>query len=298
MLKNKSKQQVSWREAYRVGFSIAVNYKVFTWIALFSILCERYISFYLYFTNISLAKVFNQYKEMIVSMARDPLGNCWHINQFKELVSFIPIALVFFLIGAFFLIGILGLMRDLLVKQDFRTKEIFQRGRIYFWPVFRFKLPIYFVLGFIIIALASPLIKRDPPFKFSFPTLAVILIVGCMFFFTRVFLSFGPKIIVTEELKKILPLYKRIAALIYPSIKQVLIFYAWMFLMVGFSLALPIALKLMGVSFAPLMIISLSFIAFFTVVMKASSFCFYLQLRSIKIDPGLNKLSRFLNKHS
>lgn len=297
MLKNNGKQQISWQEAFRRGFSIALNYKVFTGIAVFSILCERYVSIYLYFSNISLAQVIDQYKEMMVSMSRDPLGNSWHIGQFKELVSFIPFALVFFLIGAFFLIGILGLMRDLLIKQGFRIKEIFQRGRVYFWLVFRFKLPIYFVLGFIIIALASPLIKRNPPFKFSFPFLAVILIFGCILFFSRVFLSLGPKIIVTEELKKMLPLYKRIAALIYPSIKPVFIFYAWMFLMFGFSLALPIGLKLMGVSFVLLMIISLSLIAFFTVVMKAASFCFYLQLRSNKMVKQPDQLSGCLSKN-
>jgi hypothetical protein len=70
-----------------------------------------------------------------------------------------------------------------------------------------------------------------------------------------------------------------------------------MFLMFGFILVLPIGLKLMGVSFVPLMIISLSFIAFFTVVMKAASFCFYLQLRSSKTVKQPDQLSVRLSKN-
>lgn len=298
MSRNKrNSKAISWTDAFRVGFSIAVNYKIFTFIAVFVILCERYISFYLYFSNVSLTKVFSQYKEMMTAMSRDPLGNSWAVTQFKELISFFPLALLLFLIGAFFLIGILGLMRDLLIKRSFKVKKIFHRGRDYFWPVLRFKILIYFILTSIFIILALPIF--DKPIKPSPYLFVSILIMGVIFFCARIFLSLGPKIIVTEEEKKIFPLYKRILKLIYPYLKSVIIFYVWMLAMVCIGLFIPFGLKLAGISFVPLMMISIFTIAFFTVVMKASAFNFYLQLSSDQVEiwsVKSNKLSGLIKQ--
>jgi len=85
MLKEIEKVPVSWKEAYKVGFSLGSNHKVLTLIAVFAIFCERSLSLYVHFSGISITKVFKQYKEVAASISKDPLGQSWTISQFREL---------------------------------------------------------------------------------------------------------------------------------------------------------------------------------------------------------------------
>jgi len=283
MLKEIEKVPVSWKEAYKLGLSLALNHMVLTLITVFAILCERSLSLFVHFSGISITKVFNQYKEVAASLAKDPLGQSWTIVQFKELASFFPVAALLFVMGAFFLVGILGLIRDLLVKKNFKTTLVLKRGKQYFWPIVRYKLPIYLLLGIILIVLASSVMPNfNAPAVLTVELFIASIIYGIIFFFFRIFLSLGPKMIVTEEIKKVFPLYRRIIKLVHPYWQPVMIFYSLMFALLGITIILPIGLNMLGIPFVPLIIISVVVVSFLTVVIKASSFSLYLQLRSVE----------------
>jgi len=193
--------------------------------------------------------------------------------------------------GAFFLVGILGLIRDLLVKKRCKTTLVMRRGQQYFWPIARFKLPIYLLLGIILIVLASFVMPTlNAPVILTADLFIVMIIYGVIFFFSRIFLSLGPKMIVTEEIKKVFPLYNRIIKLVHPFWQSVMIFYSLMFGLLVITIILPFGLHMLGIPFVTLTIISVVVVSFLTVVIKASSFSLYLQLRSA-VGSGMLQLS-------
>ncbi|MCP4149663.1 MAG: hypothetical protein GY757_18095 [bacterium] len=292
------KKTVSWQEAYRVGLSVAVNQKIFTLIALFSIICERSISFFIHFNDISLTVVAHEYKKMAILFSKDPLGETWSAGQFPELNSFLPIAAVFFFLGVFFFIGILGLMRDLMVRHGYKTQDIFARGKRYLWPVIRFKVPLYLLLGIVqVILLLWVLSVQGTTFQLSTQLLIAVSLYGFVFFIARIFLSLGPKVIVTETetIKQSFLLCKRIMKLVVPHLGQILVFYILMLVAVGFSLVLPFWLGRLTLPFVPLTIITLLTVSFLTIALKASSFCLYLQLRHTGAGPHTIKNKRVEN---
>jgi hypothetical protein len=278
---------VSWSLAYRDGLMLTIHHKVFTLIAAFSVVCERSVSLFTAFTGIGLDQVFADYRELLVTFPSPIRHDFTAPLPFRGFLSFLPVAVGLFLLGAFLLIGILGLIRDLLIRKGYRVQEVFTRGREYFWPIFKFKVPVYFINAVYLAVAAPPLLS----FSGSKVAYMLWLSIALFFFFVlfivgRVALSLGPKIIVVEEKRRVMDIYRRVIETVKPAMWQAAIFYTLMIGIMAIGILVPWGIARIGLPSILEIILSVFFMAFVTVMMKASSFSMYIQLVSLSTEPA------------
>jgi len=275
---NHSQQTISWLQAYRCGLSIAINHKIFTLLAFLAILCERSLSLFTQLTGISMLEVTNLYMSLWRSFAQNPFGGIKMLSSYQQLYLFLPVAIGLFMVGMFIFVGIHGLLRDLLLKQGYQVHLLFKRGHHYFWRVLRFKAPIYLGLSLLLVV-EVVLISRQKELLWIlvFQVISVLLF-GLAFFIASIFLSIGPKIIMTQEVVKVRSLYACILKLIRPFWISVLTFYFVMLMMVFGAFVFSAGLWWIDVLPIVRTCLSIFMWAFLAVIMTASSFSFYLQM--------------------
>ena len=269
---------VSWREAYRVGLAIAINHKIFTILVVFALLCQRFLSFFSHYTGLSVGSILSQYQGMIVAFSENPFAGPDKLAQYSEFYILLLPAAVLFLIGLFVLIGIVALMKDLLLQRGYKVTTLAGKGWRYFWPVMRLKLPVYAVVSCSLLLLIAPVIQNRNNESFLIWAIGCGIIGTTIFIAIRILLSLGEKMIILEGKQKNRKIIRRIFKIIRPAFHEVILYYCVMFIMIGFSLLFPVLLKMTNISMSFIIIISLILASFVTVVIKASSFCFYLQL--------------------
>lgn len=273
---------VSWRHAYKDGLAITFHHKVLLLIAAFSAVCERSITLFTDYTGVSIEQAAIDYRDLLASSPYGIDQDLSVLLPYRGLMTFLPLACGLFILGAFLLVGLLGLLRDLLTRRGYRVQEVFVRGREYFWTIFKFKLPIYVVNSTFIAVVAPPLLSfRGERGAYVFWVSIASFTSFLLFAAARVPLSLGPKIIVVEELRRVIAVYRRVTEVIKPVMGQTAIFYMILMGIVGLGFLVPMGITRLGLPAISETVLSVFFIAFVTVVMKASSFSFYLQLLSV-----------------
>lgn len=189
------------------------------------------------------------------------------------------------LIGAFLIAfyndtGLAAVIRDLLLKRSYRSTQVITYGKVYFRPVFIFKGSFY-VLSAVAVILISPVLfiiyqlLGTPIFRWTVIGLCMLP----LFVVYISFLSLGMKFIVIEEEHRARSIYRRTKSFMLDNITEVGACFLFMALVtIGSTI---IAYYLMGSQLQFLISYSLTifFLSYVTVLLKITSFVFYLLIR-------------------
>ena len=189
------------------------------------------------------------------------------------------------LIGAFLIAfyndtGLAALIRDLLIKSNYRSAEVITYGRMYFKPALLFKGSFYIVAGFVVVIIS-------PVVLFIYAILAsqilgwtvIALCVLPLFVIYISLLSLGMKFIVIEGEYRVRAIYRRTTSFMLDNVTEVGLCFLFMALVtIGSTIAVY---YLMGSELQFLITYSLSifFLSYVTVLLKITSFVFYLRIR-------------------
>ena len=195
------------------------------------------------------------------------------------------IAVAGILIGAFLIAfyndtGLAALIRDLLLKRSYRSTQVITYGRVYFRPVFIFKGSFY-VLSAVAVILISPVLfviyqlLATPIFRWTVIALSMLP----LFVVYVGFLSLGMKFIVIEGELRVRSVYRHTKSFMLDNIIEVGACFLFMALVTIGSMI--IAYYLMGSQLQFLITYSLTifFLSYMTVLLKITSFVFYLLIR-------------------
>ena len=195
------------------------------------------------------------------------------------------IAVTGLVIGAFLIAfyndtGLAALIRDLLIKHSYRSTEVIAYGRMYFKPALLFKGSFYMGAGFVAVLISPVLFFLYQ--RLVAPPLAWTVIVLCvlpLFVIYIAFLSLGMKFILIEGEQRVRRIYRRTKSFMLDNITEVGACFLFMALVtVGSTLTVY---YLMGSQLQFLMRYSLSIflLSYVTVLLKITSFVFYLRIR-------------------
>ena len=189
------------------------------------------------------------------------------------------------LIGAFLIAfyndtGLAALIRDLLIKNSYRSTEVIGYGRMYFKPALLFKGSFYIVAGLVVV-LMSPVLFFIYSILAS-PILGWTVIAVCVLPLLVIYislLSLGMKFIVIEGEYGVRAIYRRTTSFMLANITEVGACFLFMALVtVGSTITVY---YLMGSQLQFLISYSLSIflLSYVAVLLKITSFVFYLRIR-------------------
>jgi hypothetical protein len=191
----------------------------------------------------------------------------------------LPVALLF-LTGMLLLVGVVTLIRDLLLHGHYRSRGVLRQGGHYFWPVLRYKLPVYMagsVFSLIIAAALWELHSRSAPRPvLAAAVLALLWLAG--FAVARVFLSLGTKVIVSEAPIATAAVFRRVLRIVRPHLGTVVIFYLLLLALTAAAMLAVWGLASLPAPPALRAAVAVALLAAVTLVMKAAAFDLYLQL--------------------
>ena len=203
-----------------------------------------------------------------------------NLEQPQFLIAVAGILTGAFLIAFYNDTGLAVLIRDLLLKHSYRSTQVITYGRAYFKPVFIFKGSFY-VLSAVAVILISPVLfviyqlLATPIFRWTVIALCMLP----LFVVYISFLSLGMKFIVIEGERRARSVYRRTKSFILDNITEVGACFLFMALVtIGSTI---IAYYLMGSQLQFLISYSLTifFLSYVTVLLKITSFVFYLLIR-------------------
>ena len=194
-------------------------------------------------------------------------------------------AVVVLLIGAFLIAfyndtGLAALIRDLLINSSYRSTHVISYGRMYFKPALLFKGAFYLMAGFAAIVISAVLLVVYQ--ALASPVFGGIVIVLCVlppFVIYIAFLSLGMKFIIIEGEKRVQTLYRLTKSFMLDNSAEVGACFLFMaFVTIGATVAVY---YLMGSQLQFLISYSLSIflLSYVTVLLKITSFIFYLRIR-------------------
>ncbi len=198
------------------------------------------------------------------------------VAYLKLLLPFLSL----FLIGWFVLAGLFGLMRDQLTHELHNTRDVLKYGRSFFWPILKFKLPIFLIQGIALLLSAAIIVPLANQITYLF-LVGIPVVFTCLAIFISclIMLSLGTKMIIISQLFNISTIYRRIIRLIIDNFREVGLFYTLFVFLSVFGIAMPFIIKNVGISSLLLTIINIFFLSFLTVVMHASTLIFLLHLQ-------------------
>lgn len=277
---------VSWQAAWRGGLAVAFRHWTLIGLAFIAVLCERAVLLAADLAQMNTGNTVAVARRLLSEIQKGPGAIVAPRIPEPSEAALLAAVVILFLFGLLVLIGVLGLIRDLLTGRQYHLRDFVARGGRYFWPVVKLKVPIYLALGALLAAVLS-MAPAGQGRSVGFWTWAAAGGAICTFAFigARVVLSLGDKIIVTEDLRSPMAVYRRVLLLLRPHLSATLCFYGVMVLVTaitGVASVLSAALPLgIGVRF-----ILIAFeLALATVCISASGFQFYLQLASV-VCPG------------
>ena len=192
-------------------------------------------------------------------------------------------------IGAFLIAfyndtGLAALIRDLLIKRSYRSTQVIAYGRVYFKPAFLFK-GFFYLVSAVVVLLMSPVLFFLYQL-FAAPIFGWTLIVLCMlplFVVYVSFLSLGMKFIIIEGEHRARAVYRRTKSFMMANKAEVSGCFLFMALVTLGSAIL--AYYLMGSQLQFLISYSLTIflLSYVTVLLKITSFIFYLLIRDERI---------------
>ena len=189
------------------------------------------------------------------------------------------------LIGAFLIAfyndtGLAALIRDLLVKNSYRSAQVIAYGRIYFKPAFLFKGSFYIITALVLVVISPVLFviyHLLTSVLFAWITIALCLLP--LFVIYIGFQSLGMKFIIIEGEQRVRTLYRLTKSFMLDNRREVGACFLFMALVtVGSTIGVY---YLMGSQLQFLISYSLSIflLSYITVLLKITSFVFYLLIR-------------------
>ena len=189
------------------------------------------------------------------------------------------------LIGAFLIAfyndtGLAALIRDLLINSSYRSTQVISYGRMYFKPALLFKGTFYLMAGCVAIVISAVLLVIYQALASAvFGWIVIVLCVLPPFVIYIAFLSLGMKFIIIEGEKRVRTLYRLTKSFMLDNRAEVGACFLFMALVtIGSTIAVYV---LMGSQLQFLISYSLSIflLSYVTVLLKITSFIFYLRIR-------------------
>ena len=189
------------------------------------------------------------------------------------------------LIGAFLIAfyndtGLAALIRDLLINSSYRSTQVIRYGRMYFKPALLFKGAFYLMAGCVAIVISAVLLVIYQALASAvFGWIVIVLCVLPPFVIYIAFLSLGMKFIIIEGEKRVRTLYRLTKSFMLDNRAEVGACFLFMALVtIGSTIAVYV---LMGSQLQFLISYSLSIflLSYVTVLLKITSFIFYLRIR-------------------
>ena len=280
---NSASPTVSATHAIRVGFQVLCNHVSLLVVVSFAVLCERACAFYLAWTGVSAQVYLDQYRALLIQFATHaPTGDPAELRPFAGLLGLAALLGGLLLLGGFLMTGVLGLLRDLFLREGYDMSTLVSRGARYFWPIVRFKLPLYALLGVWGVALLPFLVwSLRRPDGSRVLAVATVLVPGIVpFFAARVLLSLGSKWIVVHDLSRASPLYGQVWRLVRPFLGPVVCYYLAVWALGVAVAGLPWGLAGLGVWTSWSVVATWASAAAFAVWARASALSLYLQLEA------------------
>lgn len=203
-----------------------------------------------------------------------------NFEQPQSLIIVASLLIASFLIAFYNDTGLAAVIRDLFLKKSYRSTQVIAYGRMYFKPVFIFKVLFYFLSAFVVVIVL--------PFLFfiyrmqASPILAWAVISLCilplLIIYTG-FLSLGTKFIIVEGEYKVSTTYRLTKDLMLNNKWEVgACFFSFVLVSVCSTIT---TYYLMGSQFQFLISYSLSIflISYITALLKITSFVFYFLIR-------------------
>lgn len=203
-----------------------------------------------------------------------------NLEQPQFLITIVGLLIGAFLIAFYNDTGLAALIRDLLLKHRYRSAAVITYGQMYFKPALLFKGSFYIIAGFVVVIISPVLL-----FIYSIlasPILGWAVIALCVLPLFVVYislLSLGMKFIVIEGEYGVRAIYRRTTSFMLDNITEVGLCFLFMALVtIGSTI---IVYYLMGSQLQFLISYSLSifFLSYVTVLLKITSFVFYLRIR-------------------
>ena len=207
-------------------------------------------------------------------------GEYLNLEQPQFLIAVVGILIGAFLIAFYNDTGLAALIRDLLIKSSYRSTQVIAYGKMYFKPAFLFKGSFYLMAGLVFVTLAAVLLVVYQLLASRLVGWSVIVL--CVlppFVIYIAFLSLGMKFIIIEGEKRVRVLYRLTTSFMLDNRTEVGACFLFMALVtIGSTIAVY---YLMGSQLQFLISYSLSIflLSYVTVLLKITSFVFYLRIR-------------------
>ena len=208
-------------------------------------------------------------------------GEYLNLEQPQFLIAVVGILTGAFLIAFYNDTGLAALIRDLLIKSSYRSTQVIAYGKMYFKPAFLFKGSFYLMAGLVFVTLAAALLVVYQLLASRLVGWSVIVL--CVlppFVIYIAFLSLGMKFIIIEGEKRVRVLYRLTTSFMLDNRAEVGACFLFMALVtIGSTIAVY---YLMGSQLQFLISYSLSIflLSYVTVLLKITSFVFYLRIRN------------------
>ena len=207
-------------------------------------------------------------------------GEYLNLEQPQFLIAVVGLLIGAFLIAFYNDTGLAALIRDLLIKSSYRSTQVIAYGKMYFKPAILFKGSFYLMAGLVFVTLAAVLLVVYQ--LLASRILGWSVIVLCVlppFVIYIAFLSLGMKFIIIEGEKRVRALYRLTKSFMLDNRAEVGACFLFMALVtIGSTIAVY---YLMGSQLQFLISYSLSIflLSYVTVLLKITSFVFYLRIR-------------------
>ena len=289
-----------WMVSIKEGFTTLNQNRKLIGIALISVVFGKIIDLIEQFTDKTLYELIavsvstEKLQHALESAQAGRFDDAWRVLNHMEylnleqpqfLIIVASLLITAFLIAFYNDTGLAALIRDLLISNSYRSTQVVAYGRMYFKPAFTFKGSFYLIAGFVVVMI-SPILFLLYQVLAS-PILAWTVIALCVLpllvIYTS-FLSLGMKFIIIEGEQRVRVIYRLTKSLMLDNKWEVGACFLFMVLLtIGSTI---IAYYLVGSRLQFLISYSLSIfiLSYVTVLLKITSFVFYLLIRDRQIS--------------
>ena len=290
-----------WKVSIKEGFTTLNQNRKLIIIALISVVFGKIIDLIEQFTDKTLYELIamsvstEKLQHVLESAQVGRFDEVWRVLNHMEylnleqpqfLIIVASLLIAAFLIAFYNDTGLAALIRDLLIKNSYRSTQVIAYGRMYFKPAFIFKGSFYLISGFVVVMISPILFLLYQ--RVASPILAWTVIALCVLpllvIYTS-FLSLGMKFIIIEGEQRVRVIYRLTKSLMLNNKSEVSV--CFLFMVLGAIISTIVAYYLMGSRLQFLISYSLSIfiLSYVTVLLKITSFVFYLLIRDRQVSP-------------
>ena len=294
-----------WKISIKEGFTTLNQNRKLIGIALISVVFGKIIDLIEQFTDKTLYELITEsvriekLQHALESAQAGRFDEAWRVLNHMEylnleqpqfLIIVASLLIAAFLIAFYNDTGLAALIRDLLISNSYRSTQIVAYGRMYFKPAFTFKGSFYLIAGFVVVMISPVLFFIHYTLVSSILawTVIALCVLPLLVIYTS-FLSLGMKFIIIEGEQRVRVIYQLTKSLMLDNKWEVGACFLFMVLLtVGSTIT---AYYLMGSRLQFLISYSLSIfiLSYVTVLLKITSFVFYLLIRDGQISSIYNR---------